>query len=334
MIPSRSFVRLVDVAREAGVSQMTVSNAYRFPHKVLLKTRQQVFQAAEALGYVPNFTARDLASGDTRFVAALVPTIKNSNFARMIEGLNQALVNESYQLLIGLGDSQGSELEAVKGLMGHRPTGIVLVGGDHSHATRKLLRKLQISVVETWNLDGPHIDMAAGFSLYAAAYDLTRYLISKGYKKIGFAGYSSSRRRYGDRQKGFQDALREVDLQSDLIVTAAEDLGYSGGGATLMDLLRQEPSLDAVVCTTDIFAAGALFECRRLGLSVPRDIAIAGFGDFEIAAAIEPTLTTVRTNGFAIGQCAGNLILKRARREAMDSKIHDVGYEIVVRGST
>jgi LacI family gluconate utilization system Gnt-I transcriptional repressor len=315
-----------DVARAAGVSPMSVSNAFKRPGIVLPETRERILAAARRLGYVP-------ASGRSNTVAALVPSIRNSSFARTVQGLSDHLSEHGFQLLLAVADTPERELQAVEAVLGRRPDGIILTGNEHLPETVQLLRQSGVPTVETWILSEPILDMAAGFALDAAAEAVGQFLVSRGYRHIGFAGYApASRSRFLERQQGFQKALRDAGLRDDLLFHAEEAEGFAGGRHAMAALRAREPRLDALFCVTDIFAVGALFECQRQGLAVPRDFAVAGYGDFEIAAEIVPGLTTVRTRGYEIGRAAADLILARAAGETPAPRV-DVGFELVVRGS-
>jgi LacI family transcriptional regulator, gluconate utilization system Gnt-I transcriptional repressor len=89
-----------------------------------------------------------------------------------------------------------------------------------------------------------------------------------------------------------------------------------------------------VLCATDVLAVGVLFECLRRNIKVPGQLAVAGFGDFEIAAAVHPSLTTVRTHGYQVGWNAADLLIARIEGRPIESSLCDVGYDIVCREST
>ncbi|BDG74028.1 LacI family DNA-binding transcriptional regulator [Roseomonas fluvialis] len=326
-------IRMSDVAREAGVSAMSVSNAFKKPEIVLPETRKRILEAARRLGYVPNGLAGSLASGRSRTVAALVPSIRNSSFARTVQGLNDELSEQGYQLLLAVADTAERERSAVEAVLRHRPDGIILTGNEHHPDTILLLQQREVPLVETWIMSEPILDMAVGFDLRHAAKEMGRLLVARGYRHIGFAGYApAERKRFLERQQGFQAALREAGLRDDLLFHADESAGFAGGRLAMEALRAREPRLDALFCVTDIFAVGVLFECQRQGLAVPRDFAVAGYGDFEIAAEVAPGLTTVRTRGYEIGRAAARLIVERA--EGLPTALRvDVGFETIIRGS-
>jgi len=326
-------VRMSDVAAAAGVSLMTVSNAFQRPDKVRPQTRERVFDVAAQLGYVPNLIAGNLASGRSRVIGAIVPTLRNSNFARMIAGLTDRLEAEGYELVLATGDTPQRQLKAARTFVGRRVDGLVLTGTEHSPKLRALLAGAGIPVVQTWNMDGPLIDMAVGFSNYNATRTITELIIQRGCRHIGFAGYAPRDLRFRERQRGFQEAMAAAGLRNDLLFFGPEALGFSGGRLAMDHLLQVEPRLQALVCVTDIFAVGALFECMRRGWPVPERFALAGHGDYEIGAEVPPGLTTIGTRGHFLGATAAELLLQKAETGAAVEPVRDIGFELIVRGS-
>jgi LacI family gluconate utilization system Gnt-I transcriptional repressor len=213
--------------------------------------------------------------------------------------------------------------------------GIVLTGVDRDQQTRELLQQCDIPIVETWNLSGPFIDIGVGFSTQDAAREATQILVDKGLTRIGVAGYETQgEKRFQERLDGFLQALSNAGLRTDLVATVPGWSGFGGGKLALEQLLEIEPQLEGVFCFTDVLAAGVMFECMRRGWNVPERLSVVGYGDYEIAAELSPGLTTVHTPGDLIGQQAAQLIMARYNGASEERKVIDVGYDIVVRGST
>ncbi len=331
---ARPAIRMSDVAIEAGVSTMTVSNCFKHPDKVIPETRERVLAAAATLGYVPNLVAGNLVSGRSKIVAAITPSIQNSNFAGMIMGLEHELEANGYHLIVSVVETVEREYEAVRTLIGRRVDGIVLTGVDRDAATRRLLEQSKIATVETWNLDGPFIDMGVGFSTRDAAYEATRLMIDRGLTRIGVAGYETAgNRRFLERLEGFTAAMTEAGLATDLVVSVSGWSGFAGGRLALEQLLAREPALEGVFCFTDVLAAGIIFDCMRRGWSLPDRLAVVGYGDYEIAAELPPGLTTVHTPGDRIGEEAARMVIARCNGAPVERDVVDVGYSIVRRGS-
>ncbi len=326
-------VTMQSIARIAGVSPMTVSNTFRYPERVQNETRRKVLQVATQMGYVPNHAAGNLASGQSRIIGAVVPSIKNSSFYKYVSGMQDRACEDGYELILKLADSLSAESAAIQTFVGLRVAGITLVGADHDPDALTLLRKAGTPVVESW-VDGKAFDMAVGYSTSEATRAMLDLLLRSGRTRIGFIGYQgSAAHRFAERLPVFRSTLAERGLRSDLLYLADETDGFGAGSKALDALQHQDPLIDALFCPTDIIAAGVIFECNRRGWKVPDRIAVTGWGDYEIASEITPSLTTLQPNTYQMGYQAASMIIARVRGEASASKMVDTGFEVLVRDS-
>ncbi|OXI92425.1 LacI family transcriptional regulator [Burkholderia sp. AU33803] len=328
-----------DVARLAGVSKMTVSRVLA-GHSVAAETRARVCAAIDQLGYVADAAAGALSSGRSEFVAVLVPSLSSSNFSDTVRGLTDALEPEGLQLLLGDTDYDlEREERLVRSMLRHQPRCIALTGAQHTDATRKVLERSAIPVVEMWDLPTRPIDTAVGFSNVRAARAMVRHLAERGYRRIGFLGGASELDRRGlDRLKGYQAEIKALRLGEPRVVRLGESpITMSHGGPAMAALLAQWPDTDAVMCVSDMSAFGAIMECHRRGLSVPEDVAVAGFGNFEVAACCHPAITTVSVDAYGIGRRTGEALLAalqaRDSGEPVESQSIRIDYTIVARES-
>lgn len=327
---------MVDVARLAGVSAITVSRVLNQPATVAEATRQRVWSAIEHTGYIPNLLAGSLASSRTRAVGVIVPTVVNSIFADKIQGMADRLGAENYHLLLApSGYSLDTEAELVGALLAQRVSGLVLTGLRHAAQTRRLLKRIATPVVETWSLGVRPIDMLVGFSNEKAAYAMVHHLARAGYRKVALvcAPTSGNDRALG-RLKGYRRAVRELGLAVDARLERQAPFSLQNGASALISLVEEHGDLEAIFCANDILAAGALFECARRGWPVPDRLGIAGFDDVDLAVQTVPALTTVRIPRYDIGARAAELILSRLAGRPLPETVIDLGFEIIPRAST
>jgi LacI family gluconate utilization system Gnt-I transcriptional repressor len=331
--------RMADVAKLAGVSKMTVSRVLA-GRDVSPLTMQRVQAAIDSLGYLPDASAGALSSGRSEFVVALVPSLVSSNFADTVRGLNDVVSKQGLCLLLGDTDYHlDQEALLVRTMLRHRPVGIMLTGSSHLDSTRQMLRQAQVPVVETWDVPGDPIEQSVGFSNAEAAASMVRHLHAKGYRRIAFIGGASMLDHRGQqRQRGYLLALTGMGLEPRIIEHGESPITMSHGGESVSLLLEKWPDTDAVMCVSDLSAFGAIMECHRRGLRVPTDMAVAGFGDFEVSRYCTPTITTIAVAPYEIGRRAGELLLAgaKARREGTPRPLETVvtGYEILSREST
>ena len=308
---------MADVARLAGVSKMTVSRVLTGQH-VGAETRERVLRVVAETGYVADASAGALSSGRSNFVVVLVPSLSSSNFSDMVRGINDVVESRNLQLLLGNTDYMLEREEAlIKTLLRYQPRGIVLAGGHHTEEAHSLLTRARIPVIETWELPRHPIDRVVGFSNAEAASSMVHYLYARGYKRIGFVSSASKLDLRGiARRRGYLNAVRAEarhearDItQTEWTTNMAHGLAMGHGAAALGQLLERWPDTDAVMCASDIHAFGVIMACHRRGVVVPRDIAVAGFGDFEVSRHCYPTITTISVDAYGIGHAAGESLL-------------------------
>ncbi len=312
MTSPRKAPTMADVARLAGVSPMTVSRAYRHDASVSEATRTSILKAAESLGYIFDSTASNLRSQRTDFVAVTVPSINNANFADTVRGLSEGLKARGLQILLGTTDYDIHEEERlIEQLLRRRPEAIVVTGGKHTPRARRLLDSAAIPVVETWDLPEAPIGHAIGFSNAAAVRGMVDHFVARGLTRIAFIGGDADRDTRGtDRRAGFVAAMRAHGLDAARLIDAgAPPISMREGAMAMGRLLDSLPDTQAVIAVSDLSAFGALTECQRRGVSVPGQISIAGFGDYEIGAVCVPSLTTINPFPREIGARAAALIL-------------------------
>lgn len=321
------------VAERAGVSAMTVSRALRSPDKVATDTRKRIEEAIETLGYVPDLVASSLASKRSHIIAVVVPTVSSAIFDDSVQGIADGIGPEGYQLIIGESRYSPEREEALAlALLGRRPDGLVLTGTVHSQRLRDRLKDAGLPVVETWDLTDDPIDGVVGFSNFDAGYAMTANLLDWGYRRIAFIGGAEEARSRA-RRAGYEACLADRGSAGDPVTAFTAGLSMGDAAATFEALVDRHPDIDAVFFASDTTAAGALFACQRRGWPVPDRIALAGLGDFEIAAQMVPALTTVRVPRYDIGRKAAQMILSRLNGSATEPQALDLGFEIIRRES-
>ncbi|MBS0220585.1 MAG: LacI family DNA-binding transcriptional regulator [Proteobacteria bacterium] len=327
-------LKMEDIAREAGVSIATVSRVFNRPGVVHPDTLARVKEIASRLRYTPNLTAGSLAGNRSRIIAAVIPTITNSIFSETIDGLSTVLTGRGYQLLLGQTSYRDDQQAAlIETFLGRRVDGLVLTGITRDRKVRTRLKSARIPIVETWEFGANPIDMLVGFSNEKAGAAAADYLIGRGYARLGFIGGSDQ--RSGARLEGFCHAVAAAGIAPCRIVRIPSPSPSSvmAGSQAIAQLLHERPKPDAVFCSNDMIALGALVECQRRGLNVPRQLAVMGFSDLPIAKAVAPSLTTVQVGAMDIGSQAATMLLEKIEKGHIACKRVDLGFSIVARES-
>jgi LacI family transcriptional regulator, gluconate utilization system Gnt-I transcriptional repressor len=326
---------MLDVARHAGVSAQTVSRVLGRPELVAEATRSKVRQAVEALGYIPNEAARNLASSRTRTVAVVIPTLASSAYAAQVQEIVEVLEAERISVVIGNSEySQAREENLIRSLMERRPLGFVLTGIQHSAGASELLRGSGLPVVETWDLDGAALDAAVGFSNIAVGRDVGRLFLASGKRRIAFVGGADRQDpRASGRYRGLAQATAEAALPKPLRIELKLPMTAQDGVMGLDMVLDKEPLTEAILFSADSIALGALLECNRRGIRVPEQLSICGVGDYELAPLVTPSLTTVRVFAGQMGRTAAELLLARINGDREGPSSVTVEPQLVRRGS-
>lgn len=326
---------MADVARHAGVSSMTVSRVLRQPEVVKKELRLKVEAAIRETGYIYNLVASSLASQRSNTIALILPTVASSMFSDSVKGVADAAQRAGVQMIMAeTGYSAADEQRAIESLLRRRPDGFIIIGVSHTRATRTMLEKSGIPVVETWDSTPTPIDSLVSLSNFDAMKAMTDAVIGLGFRRIAFVGTATRDRRARMRAKGYVAGLEAAGLHEPVILDASDLTSMSAGADMAGRLLALSPRPDAVICLNDVIAAGALLAFQREGLRVPDDIAVAGFGDFDFARHLNPALTTVDIPRYKIGETATSILLDRIEGRCSPRQICEMGYRIALRGST
>ena len=331
--------KMKDVALLAGVSPMTVSRAFRRDASIGEETRKRVMEAAHSLGYIFDSRASNLRSQRTGFVAAIIPSLNNANFSDTIGALADGLADDDLQLLLSYSNYDVEAEEALIGrLLRRRPEAVVLTGGRHTDLARDMLTNADIPVVETWDLPENPIDGVVGFSNFETAHILVRHLVSTGRRRICFVGGDDAEDTRGaDRRRGFIDAVSRLsDVQANVIDVGRAPSVMADGATAARAMMARYPDTDAVIAVSDPVAFGVLSELQRLSFDVPKQVAVCGFGNYDISGVSNPGITTIDVFAKKIGALAAEMVLKGKGDESAEASDHVVRItpELIVRGST
>ncbi len=325
-----------DVASALGVSPMTVSRAFRDDNTVSEKTRTQVREVARKLGYVYDSTATAFRTQKSGFVAITLPSINNANFAETYRGLTEAMAGSRMQLLLGATNYRlEREEQLVRQLLARNPEALLLTGGNHTEATRELVGALSIPVIEMWDLPEEPLGHSVGFSNAYAMTLIVDHLVAKGRRKLAFIGASEGADLRGaERRESVIKHARDLGLPEVRFLDAGPaPVSMRNGAECLRERSADLAGIEALVCVSDTVAFGAMSECKRLGIRVPEDIAITGFGQFDVAMIAEPQITTVNVNARRIGETVAELL--NTLFEGMEApKQIDLGAELYEGGTT
>jgi len=305
-------VTISDVAREAGVSLMTVSRAINDKGEISPSTRQHVLEVIERLGYRPSRIAQGLATQRTGTIGLVVPDIANPFFSDLARGAEDRAHVAGYHILVcNAGESPQRELSVLASLEEKRVDGLVLCSSRlHDSALREALAYHPAAVLVNRRLAGADVGVVV-LADEEGARLATQHLLESGHRAVGFLAGPLTSYSSRQRSKGYRAALAAAGIAGNPGWVHACSYEVTGGRETTRALLAEHPELTALFCYNDLVAVGALQACADLGLRVPDDVAIAGFDDIPMAALVTPPLTTCRVPRHELGERAMGLLLDR-----------------------
>lgn len=313
-----------DIARELGVSVVTVSKALRNHDDISEETRERVLQRMRDLNYRPNLAARALVTGRSFIVGFVVPGLLHSFFGEVAKGLTNVFRKKGYGLVIATSEEEPElEQQEIEQLLARRVDALIVAT---TQAAADSFHRIEEQNVPLVLIDRRIGDLAANFvgvddqTVGAIA---TEHLIQAGCKRIAFI-YGTKLSTALGRLEGYRRALErhgiafrpEYARAHDETGDATDDASY----ATMKELLVLEEPPDGVFCFNDQFALNAMKAVLDAGLRIPEDVAIVGSGNIQHADFLRVPLTTVDQNSIAIGERAAKLALSLIESGTGESK--------------
>jgi LacI family transcriptional regulator len=325
---------MADVAREAGVSPMTVSRVINEKGDVSSPTRQRVLEVIETMGYRPSGIARGLATQRTGTLGLVVPDVANPFFSDVAQGVEHVAYAEGYNVfLCNTEEDPQRELGVLESLEEKRVDGLILCSSRlPDDQLEEIVARHQSVVLVNRFLVGEKVgsvlmDDETGGRL------ATEHLLQSGHKAVGLLTGPEISHSGRSRAKGYRDVLAAAGLPyyADWVRSCLPVVEGGYSGAT--ELLRTHPELTALFCYNDLVAVGALQACAELGLRVPEDVAVVGHDDIQLAALVTPPLTTCHVPRYDLGAQAVRLLLNQMLGTLTGSREMVLQPYLVVRAS-
>jgi LacI family transcriptional regulator, galactose operon repressor len=331
-------VRLKDIARDLGVSLITVSKALRGMDDISEETRQRVLKRMAELNYRPNMLARGLASGKSYTIGLVVPDLLHPFFAEFAKSLSGILRRHSYGLILASSEEDPQiEQQEIRSILA-RGVDALLIASCQSMLQGFYGIEDQRTPFILIDRNFPHLCAHfVGTDDYAAGMVATRHLISTGRRRIAhIAGPELA--PGADRLRGYKDALQEagISIREPYIIanSRVEELGEDIGYQVMRKLLQRKPRPDAVFCYNDLTAIGAMQATLEAGFSIPSDIAFVGCGNVRYSNYLRIPLSSIDQSTTQLGEQAGKLALDLIGKRVATAKQISVEPRLVVRASS
>ena len=320
---------IVDVARAAGVSVATVSRVVNGNYPVRQSTKEKVQAAINSLNYVPNVQARELNTRKSTTIGVVVPGLHNMFFAEVIDGIEDAVRQVGFSFLLSCAKNDPlQEKNAINSLVARNVSGIIVISPNTADISEAFYQEMVDRVPLVFiNAYHPVKGVSyVGNDEKAGARLALEYLFGLGHRQIMFVRGANSD-SYDIKEEAYRLFMEEKGrLRDDYILNIGEGNGVETAEAAMEALKLKIPYLQptAIFCCNDLMAAGALNACKRLGLSVPRQVSIMGYDNIALSRLMEPKITTMDQNMFQLGKSAAQLLLENinggpAKRITLDN---------------
>jgi LacI family transcriptional regulator len=330
---SNKSVTIQDVARTAGVSVSTVSRVLNDKDDVAPHTYQKVQEVIADLGYTSSLAARSMRSRRTNVIGLIVPDVADSFSIQVMKGVNQAIFELDYDLIIYTSGSikkrSAAEREQyfVSLLNGSVTDGVIIV----TPAATSFSTAAPVVTIDPNNECPECLTIIA--TNHAGALEAMDYLIGLGHRRIGFISGRPDLQSAERRLQGYRDALRQANLPLDPDLIATGDFSTETGCLCARKLLSLSNPPTAIFAANDQSAIGAIQAAREAGLRVPDDLSVVGFDNIPEAAYFNPALTTVDQFIERMGYVATEMLIDLIQGKSLESDLHKIPTQLVIRDS-
>jgi LacI family transcriptional regulator len=327
----------------SGVSVATVSRVLNDYHDVSPATREKVLKVARELDYTPSAAARTLVMQRSQVIGVLLqtgeghPDLLHPFFQEVLVGLKHRLGAGGYDILLFAAENPGngfSEHSFVRRARHHRVDGVVLMGADaRDPEIQKLARSSIPCVAVDLDLVGRRTGHVISDNLGGARLAV-RHLNEQGHERVAIVTGMLSTRPGVDRLLGYRAELEALGLRYRDDYVQEGDFYFDSGYAGMHALLDLSEAPTAVFVAGDLMAAGAVRAVEERGLRVPDDVALVGFDDIQLAAVMQPSLTTIRQDKIGLGAAAADALLRMVEQPDTAPPVTTLPVELVVRDSS
>ncbi len=331
-------VTLKDIAEKVGYSITTVSRALAGYDDVAESTRQLVLKTANELGYHPNITARRLQKQRTDTIGFIIPThgprFADPFFSELLAGIGNGAAERELDLLVSTRAPGPEELKVYERMVRERRVdGLLVVRTRRRDPRIAYLVEREFPFVtfgrSDLEVDFPYLDVDSE----TGTRQLTQHLIDLGHRRVAYISAPLNLMFASHRLEGYKEALAANRIPFDESLLAVGELTERSGHAVGRDFLTRDERPTAIIACNDLMALGVISAAQGLGLTVGRDVAVAGFDDVPLAEHAHPPLTTVHQPIYEIGQRICEMLIHLLREETLEEYHVLLKPELIIRES-
>lgn len=332
------YVTITEIARQLNVSHSTVSRALNGHARISEKTRRQVVELAERLGYQSNSTAHRLSKGESGIIGVIVPDLSIHFFTKVIAGIQAVLQQAGCEIMLfNTVESMEQEVRAIEQCLKYRVDGVLAAISMKTNTFGHFQKLLRYEVPLVF------FDRVANFlpvpkvvaDDYQASRNATHYLINSGCRCIAHITASINLNNSNNRLYGYMDALKEAGMPVKEALIHYYEFDRESIALFLERTLKQHPGLDGLFVFNDYVANYSVNVLQKLGKQIPTDISVIGFSDEPVATYMTPQLSTVQHEGEKMGGLAAHKLISIIKKnEPADGEKILINPKLVLRGTT
>lgn len=326
-------ITIKDVAKQAGVSVATVSRVLNDSSAVSEETARIVNDVIEQMGYSPNLLGRNLRRRETRSILVIVPST-GSFYGGVIKGIQDEVEND-YDVLIACGYStRSTELRLLGMLANHTVDAAVLMGTRVEAKTLDALSAVYHIGLCSESVEGSNT-LTVLIDNRQAAYDVITRFIANGKERIALVTTDDNiiAPSSDDRLRGYLEALADNGIEVREEYIFRKDYDFTCGIEAAKRFLSLPEPPEAVLCISDLLAAGVIKEALRQGVTVGEELEVCGFDNVELCEMITPMITTVAQPAYQIGRTCARRLVESLRAGPTPHGTIIMDHEIIVRES-
>ena len=324
-------VTIKDVAKEAGVSISTVSNALNGIDVLNPDTRERILKVASRLNYIPNLNGRNLKSKETKVIGLFIASITGDYYGILSDTIFRTCDKRGYELNIFISDKKNNMMA---NLLGKRVDGAIIMNEWIAGKEVEILEKVGIPIVFLdREIAREHISSVVFDSFHEGAL-AGRYLLGQGHKSFGYIqGYKNNYDNI-ERYRGFTSVLEAAGYHVMKECVLNGNFAREVSRVSMENYLESHHKLpDAIFAANDLSAMGCIAALQSHGVRIPDDVSIIGCDDIEMSKWFIPSLTTIRTSFESQGSIATEHLLGLMEGKE-EGTIYKLEGKIVERGST
>ena len=328
-------VTIKTIARDLGISHMTVSRALSNHPSVSDVTREKILKHAAAVGYVKNAAAGTMRGDGTRIVGLLLPNLVNEFYARFANDLALACEASSLHLVIHLTDDNwDKELTSLLRLREVQADAVVMVPTPRPNGERNPhLENLHVAqLIRTRNENFPVASLAVNDS--PSIVDAVKHLVSRGHRDIAYIGATRQLSSGKQRYDAFAQGMSQFGLDVNERLVKTDVPTFAMGSDSVTSILEREKNASALICGGFEVSNGALEACLKLGVSMPEELAFVGYGDSSMYQWVNGGITTIDLPTHPLAEKAVSLIERMRHGERVKTKKELVECHLEIRRSS